>query len=202
MSLKQLFSLIYSDIHRRLTLEEKPIHAFNVMLAFCYRGVLSASIYRLKRYFYLKNHKVLNFFVWLLRFPEFYLCHNEIDPRAQIGEGLVLSDFGGVALGFTIILGKNCTFLGRATPTLGAMEDIKPSDKITIGDYCVIGHNVRIINPISVADGVQIKNNSVVITNIKAEGAILSGFPTKVLTTLPLADLMRWNPIKNRFLKV
>jgi serine acetyltransferase len=201
MDFSQLIYFIHSDICRRLVLEGKPCHIGNALLAVFHRGVFSVILYRVKRYLFLKQNKGLNLIVWLLRFPEFYLCHNEIDPRATIGEGLVLNDYGGVALSYAVIIGKNCTFMGRATPTLGAMEDIDVQDRITIGDYCVVGHNVRMINPISVANGVHIKANSVLISSAKTAGAVLSGFPAKIITTYPMDIMENWNPFSATTIK-
>ena len=199
MNLSNTIKIFRKDIDRKLTLENKSNHAWNVFLSLFDRGVFSVMIYRIKRYLYLKNSKPLRLIIWLLKFPEYHICHSEIDPRAQIAGGLVLSSLGGVSLSYAIIIGENCTFMGKATPTLGAMEDITEDDRIIIGNYCVIGHNAKIINPVSIADGVQIKANSVVFSSIKKEGAVVSGYPAKTIASFQLTEAINWNPLKGVF---
>lgn len=202
LSFYQTMGLFKADINRRLALEGKVCNGFNRFLIFYKRGLVSVFIYRIKHYLYLKNLKPLKLLIWLLRYPEFHYCHNEIDPRAEIGSGLVVSDFGGLALGGVNIIGKNCTFMGKATPTLGAMEGINfLVDKIRIGNYCVIGHNVKIINPITIADGVQIKPNSVLIRSIATAGSVVSGFPAITTAVVPLVTVMAWSPLLSQFVK-
>lgn len=165
------------------------------------RGVILVAIYRFKRYFYHQNNRFFRVLAWLLRFPEFHLCHAEIDPRADIGQGFVLNNYGGMSVPHACTIGKNCTFMGRTTPTLGAMEDVNhETDRIVIGDYCVLGHNVRIINPVTIANGTQIKANSVVMASVIQEGSLISGFPARKVGEVPLAIVMAWSPIIRAFI--
>jgi serine acetyltransferase len=201
LTFKETMHLFRADLHRRLALEGRTLSTWNAMAVFFSRGVFSVLIYRLKRYLYLKNSTLANVFAWMLRFPEFHICHNELDPRAEIGPGLVLNDRGGVAISYANIIGKNCTFMGRATPTLGAMEDVNiEEDRIRIGDYCTIGPNVRIINPVTIADGVQIKANTVVMATVKHAGALISGFPARTVTVIPMDSVKAWSPLLSQFL--
>lgn len=199
MNIISAFTLFKQDIYRKLLLENKSTHLGNVFLCLWNRGVISVLIYRLKRYLYLKESKPLRLIIWLLKFAEFHICHSEIDPRAQIAGGFVLSSMGGVSLSYAIIIGENCTFMGKATPTLGAMEDIQASDRIIIGSHCVLGHNVKIINPVSIANGVQIKANSVVFSSIKKEAVVVSGFPAKIIASHTMADAAAWNPLQGNY---
>jgi UDP-3-O-[3-hydroxymyristoyl] glucosamine N-acyltransferase len=98
-------------------------------------------------------------------------------------------------------IGMNCTFMGRATPTLGVMGNVNlETDRIIIGDYCVFGHNVRIINPVTIANGTQIKAHSVVMASVIREGSIISGFPARHVAEVPLATVMAWSPINRTFI--
>ncbi|MDI1297808.1 hypothetical protein [Methylotenera sp.] len=201
ITFKQTLEDFKQDLARRLTLEGKAINFWSVLSIITSKGVTSVLLYRLKRYFYYKNNLILKSAVRLLKFPEFHYCHNELDPRAIIAPGLVLSDMGGVSLGFSVIIGKNCTFMGKATPTLGAMEGIDlMNDRIRIGDYCVIGHNVKVINPVTIADGVQIKPNSVLMTSVKESGTIIAGFPAKSVGIVPMTLIKSWSPILSQTL--
>lgn len=196
LTLLQSLSLFKADVNRRLCLEGKPINAFTVAGVIYKRGVVSVLIYRIKRYLYLKDIKLLKVLIWLLRHPEFHYCHNELDPRAEIGAGLVISDFGGLALSYANIIGDNCTFMGKATPTLGAMEGVDIEyDRIRIGDHCVIGHNVKIINAINIASGAQITANAVLLNSINKVGSLVGGFPATTQAIVPLEVVMSWSPL-------
>lgn len=201
MTFNDTLQLFKADLRRRVWLENKPFTFWQIFKILFKRGVVLVLIYRLKRYLYLKKSKPLKLFIWLLRIPEYQYCHSEIDPAAKIAEGLVLSDYGGIGISFYNVIGKNCTFIGRGTPTLGAMEDVNhQEDKINIGDFCVIGPNVRIINPVSIANGAQIKANSVVMSSVNKEGSIISGFPAKEIGIVPIETLLKWSPLISRIL--
>lgn len=199
LSFLETCRLMHADLARRLMLENKPVSLYHTLVTLPKRGFVSVVIYRLKRYLFLKQSLPAKVLLRLLKFPEFHYCHNELDPRAEIGPGLVLGDLGGVALGFTVIIGKNCTFMGKGTPTLGAMEGIDiQQDRIRIGDYCTFGHNAKIINPVTVADCVQIAPNAVVMTHVKVPGAVMSGFPAKTVDTVNIEQVKAWSPLLSR----
>ncbi len=199
MTLCETLALCKADIERKLYLENKKNSVLNISISLFRRSVILVTLYRFKRYFYLKNTLIFKVLLRLLKYPEYHFCHCEIDPRAEIGTGLVVGNCGGLSLGYSVIIGKNCTFMGKATPTLGAMEDIDiQTDRIRIGDDCIIGHNVKIINPVTIANGVQIKSNSVLMTSIKIEGALVSGFPAKKIDVLSLDAIKTWSPFLSR----
>jgi serine acetyltransferase len=196
VTFKQTIIHFKMDLQRRLYLEDKSNTFLNGFFAFFHRGVISAFIYRINHYLHGKNNFLAKLCIRLLRYIEFHYCHIEIEPNAEIGPGLVLTDFGGIGISHLNVIGKNCTFLGKATPTLGAMEDVVVAvDRIRIGDNCVIGPNVRIVNNVNIANGVQIKANSVVLIAIENEGAVVSGFPAKEIYQVPMNDVMRWSPL-------
>lgn len=202
VSFRTTVSHIKADILRRLVLEKKPCNTPNFILAFANRGTLSVLIYRIKRYLHGKNNVFLSLLIKIIRYIEFQLCHNEIDPRAIIGPGFVIVNSGGVSLSFSNIIGKNCTFMGYATPTLGAMEDVDLNiDRIVIGDYCTLSCGVRIINNVSIANGVQIKPNSVLMHSIHTPGAVVSGFPARQIAVIDMEKICRWSPIKSDFIE-
>lgn len=199
LSLSDTFSIIRADMNRRLALEQRPLNLWNRLITIPKRGFVSVLIYRAKRYLHFKDNALAKILIRILKFPEFHYCHNELDPRADIGPGLVLSDLGGVGLGFTVIIGKNCTFMGKGTPTLGAMEGIDlHNDRIRIGNYCVIGHNVKIINPVVIADYVQMTPNSVLMTHVKTPGTVMTGFPAKAVDVINSELVKAWSPLVSR----
>ena len=195
ISLKQTLLNSKLDMKRRCALDGRAFNLISCVIMLLNRGVMSVLIYRAKRYFYLKKSVNLIIFAKLLRYIEFHYCHNEIDPQAIIGHGLVLSDYGGIAISKVNVIGTNCTFIGKATLTLGGMDNVHEDERIVLGNHCVIGPNVRIASSINIANGVQVKSNSVVMEDINTDGSIISGFPAKIVSNVSLASVINWNPI-------
>lgn len=185
-----------ADVKRRLFLEGNAITYANAAMILLHRGVVSVFLYRLSHYFYLKNTWLTKVLLRILRYVEYHYCRNEIEHGAEIGAGLVLSDGGGVAISDANVIGKNFTCMGRATTTLGGVEAVNVGvDKIVIGDDCILGHNVRIISNVTIADGVQIQSNSVILQSVLTAGAVMSGFPARKVTELPLEKRQAWRPL-------
>ena len=197
MKFIETLGLIKADLRRRLILEGKPLTYLSLICILPKLGVASVVIYRIRRYCHLNNFKVL---VKLLSYLEFLYVHNELDVRAEVGPGLVLSDIAGVGITRVCIIGKNCTFAGRATLTIGGIEGVDVNvDRIVIGDNCVVGHNTRIIRPVTISNGVQIKSNSVVLLSVNNEGALVSGIPAKRKELIPLELVSTWSPFLSYF---
>lgn len=182
-----------ADLFRRLVLEGKSQNYLNCLLILYKRGVVSVLLYRLKRYLFLNN---LAFLIKPLTILDTFYTHSELDVRAEIAGGLVLNDLGGVGLTRVAIVGKNCTLMGRVTVALGAIEGINfDVDRIKIGDNCVIGHNVKFIRPLTIANCVQIKSNSIVIKSVDTAGSIISGIPARSIDVVGVETVMAWNPL-------
>lgn len=193
VTLKQTFSDLKADFNRRRLLEGKPRGIYAAFTVLLKRGMVAVILYRISRY--CVHHRM----AWLhriLTMIEFVYTKNEISPLAQVGPGLVVGDGGGVGITQVTIAGKNCTFLGCNSITLGAMEafDVN-THRIVIGDNCVIGSGVRIMRPISIADGTQIKPNSVVMLAVEKVGSTISGIPAKRRNIDSYDEIIKWNPL-------
>ncbi len=185
---------IKADIKRRLILGEHPV---NMLAAICIMfkpGVMTVLLYRLSRFcFY--NH--LKAFCKMIGLLVQLINTSEISPQADIGGGLVIADGGAVGIPGTAIIGENCTFMGLNTFTLGAMEDEpNPDDRITVGNYCVFGVFTRVVRPVTLPDGTQVKPGSVVISSVKKTGQTLSGIPARRKAQHEYEYVQSWNPIK------
>ena len=127
----------------------------------------------------------------------FFLSRNEIHPGASIGPGLILPDIGGVGIPAFAIIGANCTFTGRALLTIGGIEGIDlGKDRIQLGDNCIIGAGARIVGAVTLADGVEIKPNTVVLTSFKNPGASVIGIPGRRRAQALPQRIACWNPLK------
>jgi serine O-acetyltransferase len=128
-----------------------------------------------------------------------YATKSELHAGAVIGPGLVVSDLGGIGIPDFAIIGSNCTFLGPALLTLGGMENIDLAhDRIRLGSGCIIGQGARLLGPIELGDGAQIKPNAVVITSFAKPGQIIAGIPARRRGTVPPDLVLNWNPLRGR----
>lgn len=122
---------------------------------------------------------------WVLR--PFYLIHNhwirakwgiEISCEATIGEGFLILHYGGVFVGSTVKMGKNCsvshnvtiglsgTGKRRGAPVVGNNVYFAPganaSGRITIGDNARIGANAVVDKDVPANALVQVRPMQVV----------------------------------------
>lgn len=193
MTLKETIQNLKADIRRRKVLESKNQGFFSTISILLKGGVVSVILYRISRYLI---HTRFSFLYRLLILLEHFYTKNEISPVADLGPGLVIADCGGVGITRVTIAGKNCTFLGANSITLGAMEGFDlEKDHIVIGNDCVIGSRVRIIRPVQIADATQIKNNSVVMFSVDKPGSVISGFPAKRRSVEYPDSVLSWNPL-------
>lgn len=193
MTFKETIQNLKADIRRRKVLEGKNQGVFSTFSIFFKGGVVSVILYRISRYLIHTRFSCLYKILVLL---EHFYTKNEISPVADLGAGLVIADCGGIGITRVTIAGKNCTFLGANSITLGAMEGFDlEKDHIVIGNNCVIGSRVRIIRPVQIADATQIKNNSVVMFSVDKVGSVISGFPAKRRSVENLESVLSWNPL-------
>lgn len=193
MTLKETIQNLKADIRRRKVLEGKSQGIFSTFSILLKGGVVSVILYRISRYLVYTR---LSFLYKILILLEHFYTKNEISPIADLGPGLVVADCGGIGITRVTIAGKNCTFLGANSITLGAMEGFDlEKDHIVIGNDCVIGSRVRIIRPVQIADATQIKNNSVVMFSVDKPGSVISGFPAKRRSVESVDGVLSWNPL-------
>lgn len=189
----QTLKLLSADFKRRLTLEEKNVNAWSMFLIMFKPGMVSTLCYRLSRYCFYRH---LTIMCKIFALIDQFINTNEISPQTDIGPGLVLSDAGGIGITHLCRIGKNCTFMGYTSITLGAL-DHQPTehDLIIIGDHCIFGANTRIMRPVKLANGTQVKPCSVIITSVKKEGQTVSGIPAKRKRNDDYEQVKQWNPL-------
>lgn len=186
------------DFQRRVQLEGQ--HCFLDKLALLVKpGMVGVFCYRISHY--LAQGK-LRYLCRLFLFVEHVYSRNEISPYATIGPGLVLGDIGAIGVVSQVDIGKNCTFLGFNTLSMNQVSGVDFTvDKIVIGDHCVLGCRAKVMRPTTIADGAQIKDNSVVMFPLNKIGATLAGVPAKRRRVDDYEDVVRWNPLRGGFLK-
>jgi len=194
VTLQETNNAIKADFKRRLILGEYPVNLLSALCILFKPGVMTVLLYRISRFCFYHHLKIICKLIGLL---VQLINTSEISPQAEIGGGLVIADGGAVGIPGTAVIGKNCTFMGLNTFTLGAMEDEPdPDDRISVGDYCVFGVFTRVIRPVSLPDGTQVKPGSVVISSVKKTGQTLSGIPARRKAQDDYEYVQSWNPIK------
>lgn len=193
-TLRQALHLARLDLDRRLELHGHPPGLYRYLQAVVHRGGMAVLLYRLVDYAHVRGWRIA---VKLGLLAMYHLGRAEVHPGALIGPGLVLPDMGGVGLPKFCTIGRNCTFLGPALLTVGGMEGIDLStDRIVMGDNCVVGFNARIMGAITLGHGTQIKPGSVVMTSFPKEGCLLSGIPARRRTSASLDQIANWSPVR------
>ncbi len=96
------------------------------------------------------------------RVVEFY-SGISVSPRAKIGRGLYIENFGSIYIGPSII-GDNCSLSQEVS--IGTNGDIHNNDMPMIGDRVFIGAGAKIVEPVSVGNDVVIGANAVVVTDL------------------------------------
>lgn len=190
---------IKADYKRRMQLEEKPINVWSFVCVFFKPGMLNVLFYRLSRYCF--HHRIPVVCKLAIVLSQ-VINSTEIAPQADIGPGLYIENSGGVGIPASTSVGKNCTFFGCAVITLGALSDAPDAqDYIALGDYCVMGGRSRIMRPINLANGTQVKPLAVVISSTTKEGQIVAGVPAKRKSVEDYALIQNWNPVLGKMLK-
>lgn len=191
-SLSKTVQYLKQDYNRRLLLEGNQSF-LNKLATLIKPGMVGVFCYRFSHYLaQTKLRYLCRFFLFI----EHAYSRNEISPYAFIGPGLVLGDIGAIGVTHGTVIGKNCTLLGFNTFALNAITGIDFTvDKIVIGDHCVLGIRAKVMRAITIADGAQIKENSVVMFSVTQKGATLSGVPAKRRRVDIYEDIIHWNPL-------
>lgn len=179
------------DYIRRVQLE-RATGTLSQLAVWAKPGMVGAVCYRFSHYFVYSQFK---FLCRILLLIEHLYVRNEISPYAEIGPGLVLGDIGAIGITPHIEIGKNCTFMGFNTVSLNGVAGVDFAvDQIVIGDHCVFGNRSKVMKPLRIANGAQVKDNSLVIFDVKQEGATLCGVPAKRKRVDVYRDIVKWNP--------
>ena len=111
-----------------------------------------------------------------LRHIFYSICtSSDIDPNAELGEGLKLPHPNGIVVHAEARIGRDCMIMQQVTigqrSTKGAP---------TIGDRVYIGAGAKVLGQISIGDGAAIGANAVVLHDV-APGCTAVGIPARVI---------------------
>ena len=107
-----------------------------------------------------------------------WLTGIEIHPGATIGRRFFIDHGMGVVIGETAEIGDDCTLYHGVT--LGGTSWEKGKRHPTLGKNVVVGAGAKVLGPITLADGVRVGSNAVVVKNVEAGGTVV-GVPGRVV---------------------
>jgi len=163
-------------------MERDPAARSGLEIVLCYPGFHAVVFYRLARWLWLRNWRLLARF--LSHIGKIFTAI-EIHPGARIGRRFVIDHGTGVVIGETSEIGDNVTLyhdvtLGGISPSEDSAAQIGQKRHPTLGDGAIIGSGAAILGPITIGTGSRVGANSVVTKSIPADVTAV-GIPAKVL---------------------
>jgi serine O-acetyltransferase len=104
------------------------------------------------------------------------ITQSDIEPRAQLGQRLMLPHPNGVVIHEDAIVGDDCMIMQQVT--IGMIGD---AEVPTIGNNVYIGAGAKIIGKVSVGDGARIGANAVVTQDVPTNCTAV-GVPARVIS--------------------
>jgi len=174
---QQTLARIRAD-HRRLVAllsrrQQRPLSS-----AFLHPSFVCVLLYRISNHLFRAGHPRLARLLWHLNF---FVTGADVDPLADVGEGLVILSPPGTALMGTA--GRNltvmpCAGLGGA---VGRYEDIGAGPGLPIlGDDVVLEPHCGVLGPVRIGDRVRV-GAGIGVTEDVADDTIVEGPPPRFL---------------------
>jgi serine O-acetyltransferase len=148
------------------------------VIGFVNAGFRAVMFYRMGHW--LRNRR-LGILAAIMERIMHHSCHCWISTAAQIGPGFFIAHVGGLIIGGTTRIGKNCDV--RQNVTFGGNFSKKDSDGRTqpwVGDNISFGVGAVVIGPVRIGSWAIIGANSVVTRDVP-ENVIVSGVPAIVI---------------------
>jgi serine O-acetyltransferase len=103
------------------------------------------------------------------------ITQSDIDPRARLGQRLMLPHPNGVVIHEDAVIGDDCMIMQQVT--IGMIGE---GEVPTIGNRVYIGAGAKIIGRVTVGDGARIGANAVVTEDVPANWTAV-GVPAKLI---------------------
>jgi len=171
---------IHSDLVRYRRTENRSYPALLVMSP----GLIASMYYRLGHWLW-HTHGIPEVFLYVLR-PIYLLgkrlieiyCGISVSPRAKIGRGFYIENFGSIYIG-TSVIGDNCSLCQEVS--IGNVANKDSHDIPVIGDRVFLGAGAKVVDPVSVGNDVAIGANAVVMSDLD-DCAVAVGVPARVVS--------------------
>lgn len=108
-------------------------------------------------------------------------------PLNVFGKGLSIAHYGTMVVNSNAKIGNYCRI--QECTTIGSSgSDVAPQ----IGDYVFIGSGARIIGEVSIADGIAIGANAVVVKSFEEPWISIAGVPAKKISNRGSNEIAPW----------
>ena len=164
-----MFKRVREDINCVFARDPAARNHFDVLTT--YPGVHAIIIHRISHILWRKGLK------WLARIfsnVARFFTGIEIHPAASIGRRFFIDHGMGVVIGETAVVGDDCTLYHGVT--LGGTSWQAGKRHPTLENDVVIGAGAKILGPITLASGVRVGSNAVVVKNASPNTTII-GIP-------------------------
>lgn len=172
-----MFDRLREDINSVFERDPAARNFFEVLTS--YPGLHALMLHRMNHWFWGLG------LTWLARFLSLFarwFTGIEIHPAARIGRRFFIDHGMGVVIGETAEIGDDCTLYHGVT--LGGTSWRKGKRHPTLGNNVVVGAGAKVLGPITLADGVRVGSNAVVMKDIPA-GATVVGIPGRIVRREP-----------------
>lgn len=104
----------------------------------------------------------------------------DLQPKAEIGPGLVIKHSTGLVVGGDVVAGERLTL--HQNVTLG---DRRPfGGQPVLGDDVTVGAGACVLGPITIGDRVVVAANAVVLEDVPAD-SVVAGAPARIVRRRP-----------------
>lgn len=141
-------------------------------------GFRAVMLYRIGHW--LRQHHCRSFAVIMERIMH-HSCHCWIATSAEIGPGFLIAHVGGIVIGGSVKIGKNCDI--RQNVTFGGnfnKIDSEGCSQPVLGDNVSVGAGAVIIGPVKIGSNSIVGANSVATRDVP-ENVIVGGVPAVVI---------------------
>lgn len=169
-----MFKRIKEDI--QCVFERDPAARTTFEVLTTYPGLHAVLVHRLSHALWTHHMK------WLARVVSNisrWVTGIEIHPGARLGRRFFIDHGMGVVIGETAEIGDDCTLYHGVT--LGGTTWQKGKRHPTLANDVVVGAGAKVLGPITLAEGVRVGSNAVVVKDVPA-GATVVGIPGRVVT--------------------
>jgi serine O-acetyltransferase len=178
VTLRETLRLIHSDVLYRAAIDGKPFSWFYYVKLILNPPALAVVSHRVQHWL---DRKGLSVPAWLLHHLSLVLFSVDIDPKAEIGEALVLAHANGVVIGKNVRIGKRCILIHQNTLAVGMIGDeVKSGDELVLGDDVIVGAGARVVGSLTIGDRCNIGINASV-TRSAPPYAFLFGVPAEIV---------------------
>lgn len=185
--MKSVYYLIKTDYLRYTNEENNRKNIKNITIRHIMRCFLLSNAFRLNLLYRISVpiYKKLSQkrMLWLIPSLLFeftrFITGSEIDPRAEIGEGLKIIHGTGIVIGIETKIGKNAYIYNDITIGYKNIND-EGTGQASIGDNVRIGVGARLLGNITIGNNVVIGANAVV-TKSFPDNVVIGGVPAKII---------------------